>query len=199
MTNTGSICFGLLAGGKSSRMGADKASLNWRGQKLWQHQLRLAAEIGASEILISGKPDGPYRDAARVVPDAIANVGPLGGLAALLNAMKSDWLVAVAVDMPFLTGETLRELLAARDDRSGVVPCIGGRAEPVAAVYPRTVQPLISRRLQLADRSLQSFVHEAAVAGLVRSRPWPAELAECFRSLNTSTEYASALETQTDG
>lgn len=179
-------------------MGTDKASLTWRGQALWQHQLRLAGEISACEILISGKPDGPYRVAARVIPDAAIDIGPLAGLAALLNAMKSDWLVAVAVDMPFLTGETLRELLAARDDHSGVVPSIGELAEPLAAVYPRTVQPLISRQLQLTDHSLQSFVRTAAAAGLVRLAPWPSELAGGFRSVNTATEYAAALATKLD-
>jgi len=199
MFKSDSICFGLIAGGKSSRMGTDKASLSWRGQPLWQHQLRLGVEIGAGEILISGKPAGPYRDAARVIPDAATDIGPLAGLAALFNTMKSDWLVVVAVDMPFLKGETLRELLAARDDCSGVVPCIGELAEPLAAVYPRSVQPLISRRLQLADHALQGFVREAAAAGLVRLRPWSAASSNCFRSLNTSTEYADALAIKSVG
>lgn len=173
-------------------MGTDKASLHWRGVPLWRHQLCLAAAIGADEILISGRPDGPYREAAVVVTDELADAGPLAGLASLLAAMQSEWLVAVAVDMPFLDGATLRELLAARAGRTGVVPHVNGHAEPLASVYPRTVQSLISRRLRLADRSLQSFVREAEAAGLVRLHPWPAELIDSFRSLNTSAEYAAA-------
>ena len=192
MSERDSICFGLLAGGQSSRMGADKASLDWRGAPLWQHQLRLAAEINADEILISGKSDGPYRAAAIVISDAAPDIGPLAGLAALLSAMKSKWLVTVAVDMPYLTGETLRELLAARESCIGVVPRIGELAEPLAAVYPRTLQPLVAERLQLADHSLQGFVREAAAAGLVRLLPWPAESSKYFRSVNTAVQYAAA-------
>src|SRR5882724_7116040 len=131
MTNDGSICFGLLAGGQSRRMSMDKASLTWRGQPLWQHQLRLATEIGAHEILISGKPDGPYHNTAKVVTDAFPGRGPVEGLASLLSVMKSDWLVVVAVDMPFVDAATLRCLLAARTDERGIVPAVGGRAEPL--------------------------------------------------------------------
>ncbi|TAL00124.1 MAG: molybdenum cofactor guanylyltransferase [Verrucomicrobia bacterium] len=192
MTRSDSICFGLLAGGQSRRMGADKAALDWRGQALWQHQLRLAREISAHEVLISGRPGGPYCNAAKIIPDEIPNLGPLGGLSALLNAMSSDWLVAVAVDMPFLDVTTLRELLATRSGLAGVVPAIGERAEPLAAVYPRAARELVAQRLQLADRSLQSFVRAAAEAGLVRLLPWPAEGAGVFRSVNTPEEFAAA-------
>ncbi|MSU60061.1 MAG: hypothetical protein EXS35_18140 [Pedosphaera sp.] len=192
MTDSVSLCFGLLAGGLSSRMGTDKASLDWRGQPLWQHQLRLAAEIGANEILISGKPDGPYRDAAKTVADEFPGRGPLAGLAALLAAMKSDWLVAVAVDMPFLDRTTLGLLLDARGDGRGVVPTIAGRAEPLAAIYPRALAKLARVKAGSSDRSLQAFVCDAEAAGLVRLLPWNAERAGCFRSVNTRADWAAA-------
>jgi len=191
MTNGGSICFGLLAGGRSSRMGADKSSLDWRGQPLWQHQLWLAGEISASEVLISGRPDGPYREAAAVVSDEMSDCGPLAGVAALLGSMRSEWLVVVAVDMPLLDGETLRKLIDARHDQVGVVPIINHRSEPLAAVYPRAVLPLAREQLQSADRSLQRFVRTAVMVNLVQLLPWPPERADCFRSVNTPAEFAA--------
>ena len=191
MTNAGSICFGLLAGGQSRRMGTDKASLLWGGRSLWQHQLRLAAVIGSREVLISGRPDGPYSKAAPVVADEISDCGPLAGVAALLSVMQSEWLVAVAVDMPLLDGQTLRRLCDARQDQVGVVPIINKRSEPLAAVYPRAALPLAGRQLQSGDRSLQSFVQAAARANLVQLLPWPPEHADCFRSVNTPAEFAA--------
>jgi molybdopterin-guanine dinucleotide biosynthesis protein A len=191
MTDGGSICFGLLAGGRSSRMGEDKALLDWHGQPLWQHQLQLAGAIGADEILISGKPDGPYRDAARVVADEVPDSGPLAGLVALLTAMRTDWLVAVAVDMPLLDGETLRGVIAARREKTGVVPVLNDCPEPLAAIYPRTVLALAQQRLKSTDHSLQGFVREAAAASLIRLLPWPVEHADSFRSINTPAELAA--------
>jgi len=187
-----SICFGLLAGGQSQRMGSDKAALLWRGQPLWQHQLRLAAEIAENEILISGKPDGPYHDAAKVVPDEFPGRGPAEGLASLLAAMKNNWLVLVAVDMPFVDAATLRCLLTARMDERGIVPTVEGRPEPLAAIYPRALAKLAREKAASDDRSMQAFVRAAAAAGGLRLLPWDAKRAGCFRSLNTRADWAAA-------
>ena len=186
-----SICFGLLAGGRSSRMGGDKASLAWRGQPLWQHQLRLATVIGAREVLVSGRLDGPYCQAAKVVPDEISDCGPLAGLTALLTRMQSEWLVVVAVDMPLLDDTTLYRLLDARSGQIGSVPLLNDHIEPLAAVYPAAARTLAQERLRSTDRSLQGFVRAAAAATLVRLVPWPAARRDCFQSVNTPAELAA--------
>ena len=198
MTRSDMVCFGLLAGGLSRRMGTDKASLVWRGRPLWRHQLRLAGEIGAREVLISGKPAGPYRGAALVVPDESSHCGPLAGIVALLGAMESEWLVAVAVDMPLLEGETLRRVLDARSGEKGVVPVLNCGAEPLAAVYPRAVLALARKQIESADHSLQGFVRAAAKADLIQLLPWPVERADCFRSVNTPGEFVAAQQRATD-
>ena len=195
MTCPDSLCFGLLAGGKSRRMGRDKAELNWHGQPLWQHQLRLAAEINANEILISGNSEGPYRYGALVVPDETPDAGPVAGVATLLGAMKSEWLVAVAVDMPFLNATAVSLLLDARSDGRGAVPRINGRAEPLAAVYPRRLVTTARAHVASADRSLQAFVRAAQAAGFVELIDWPGAQAAALRSLNTPQEWDMALKT----
>ena len=145
-------------------MGVDKASLDWCGQPLWQHQLHLATDIGAREVLISGRPDGPYCKAAQIVPDEIPDCGPLAGLTALLTRMRSEWLVAVAVDMPLLDDTTLHRLLDARSGQIGTVPLLNDHIEPLAAVYPAAARTLAQQRLRSTDRSLQGFVRAAAEA-----------------------------------
>jgi len=195
MKDAGSICFGLLAGGKSSRMGTDKASLLWRDKPLWQHQLRLGTEMGASEVLISGKMDGPYGATAKVIPDESPEAGPLAGIAALLGVMKSDWLVLVAVDMPFVEADDLKILLECRTETCGVVPRLNGRVEPLAAIYPRSLAPLTRQQVASADRSLQAFVRAAQSAGLITLLEWPIEKARALRSLNSPKEWADALKT----
>jgi len=192
MSHSDSLCFGLLAGGQSRRMGTDKAALLWLGIPLWQHQLRLASEIGASEILISGKSDGPYRGAARIVTDDTPNCGPIAGVAALLAAMKSEWLLVAGVDMPFLNVATLQRVLALRCDSRGVVPVANGRAQALSAVYPRAAAALANERVTAEDRSLQTFVLAGEEAGLVRPLAWPET--KSFRSLNTPEEWNAALE-----
>jgi molybdopterin-guanine dinucleotide biosynthesis protein A len=193
MPHTDSICFGLLAGGQSRRMGVDKASLLWCGKPLWQHQLRLTIEIGATEILISGKAGGPYCAAGVIVTDEVKDLGPIAGLAALLAQMKSEWLVVAGVDMPFLDAATLQEVLKLRKKNRGVVPIVDNRAQALAAVYPRAAITLAKQSCAAEDHSLQSFVRAAEAAGLVRLVPWNS--AEVFRSLNTPDEWSAASGT----
>jgi molybdopterin-guanine dinucleotide biosynthesis protein A len=191
MTHPETICFGLLAGGKSRRMGVDKAALDWHGQPLWQHQLRLAAQLGAAECLIAGEPAGPYRGAARVVPDPIAGRGPLAGLTALLGGMSAARLVLVAVDMPLVEVATLQDLLKASAPAGGAVPVVAGRAEPLAAVYPRGLLTLAREHLDSDDWSLQRLVRAAAAGGWVRRVNWPASRAAELTSVNTPAELAA--------
>lgn len=191
-----STSFGLLAGGRSSRMGADKASLIWRGQPLWQHQLRLAAEIGAKEILISGNPGGPYRHAARVIPDEISDAGPLAGLASLLNTMQSEWLLVVAVDMPWLDTSVLGSLLKECDVGQGVVPWVEGRIEALAAVYPRAARKLAGECLVSENRSMHEFVRRTERQKLVKLLAQPASSSLFFRSVNTASEWSAAVAEQ---
>src|SRR4051812_6334942 len=72
----------LLAGGKSRRMGRDKATTSYRGRPLWRHQTELLGELGPFEILISARSDPPWRpDQFKFVPDGAVSRGPLTGLA----------------------------------------------------------------------------------------------------------------------
>src|SRR6478735_7306580 len=90
----------LIAGGQSRRMGRDKAWLDWRGEPLWQFQLRKLAELQPDALIIS------CREAQRLEPpsavvlhDPPDNQGPLPALARCLEHARLP-LLALAVDMP---------------------------------------------------------------------------------------------------
>ena len=90
----------ILAGGRSRRMGRDKASLIWRGHSLLDHARRLAQAAGADPVLISGRKDG--------LADPLPDLGPAGGVLALVrhwqaavDCLPARWLL-LPVDMPAL-------------------------------------------------------------------------------------------------
>ena len=93
----------VLAGGRSSRMGTDKAGLLWRGQSLLEHMRELLQEAGAVRVLTSG----PYVGAGGL-PDQEADMGPLGGLLTLAQTQVDGVYVLVPVDMPLLSASLLR-------------------------------------------------------------------------------------------
>src|SRR5437868_1710194 len=104
----------LLAGGESRRMGRDKASLEFRGEPLWQRQIRTLEALKPLEILVSARTQPDWLPAGRFfVPDEPPSRGPLSGLAAGLSVMRGTHLLVLGVDMPLMTEACLRALRAA--------------------------------------------------------------------------------------
>ena len=149
----------VLAGGRSLRMGQDKTRLTVAGEPLLTRQIRLLSECGAQEILVSQHPDRPLTLPERLTPptprlvlDFPGELGPLGGLGAILAAAKTDLVLVVAVDLPHMTVSFLRRLLTLSTDGVGVV-CRSSRGlEPLLSVYPR--RALVAIEFAIAHRQL---------------------------------------------
>jgi molybdopterin-guanine dinucleotide biosynthesis protein A len=130
----------VLAGGKSSRMGTDKAFLEFGGQTLLD---RAIAEMGmvCSSVAIVGDPVKFAKYGAPkyepVVADIFHGCGPLAGIHAALVHSTAELNVMLAVDMPFVSTELLAFLLtkADEDDAIVTVPRIGKGLQPLCAVY----------------------------------------------------------------
>src|SRR5688500_16588132 len=89
----------LLAGGRSTRMGFDKATLVIDGQPLWQRQLATLRALHPHELFISGRLDGPYGGAGvEIIEDDVADLGPLGGIASILRRAESELVLILAID-----------------------------------------------------------------------------------------------------
>src|SRR2546423_160603 len=94
----------LLAGGKSRRMGQDKATIVFQNAPLWQIQLDLLRKLQPEELFISGQTDPPWRPAdIEFVPDNQPSRGPLSGIASALARISRGHLLTLAIDMPFMT------------------------------------------------------------------------------------------------
>jgi molybdenum cofactor guanylyltransferase len=175
----------LLAGGESHRMGRDKATIEIDGEPLWQRQLRILRDLEPEKIFVSvrTKPSWMPDDAGLFFDDPPSR-GPLSGLAKALVAMRTTHLVALAVDMPFMTSEKLRDLSNQARPGCGVVPIIGNRAEPLAAVYPSEASANFGAVLAGSDFSLQGLVRTLALAGKVHLWPVSEKDEALFRSVN---------------
>lgn len=158
----------LLAGGRSSRMGADKALLPVQGRPLWQRQAEVLRAAGAREIFFSVRPEQTWVPAgARVVHDAVADAGPLAGIATALAACGDTHLAVLAVDLPRMEPAWFAQLLDRCGPGAGAVGRRGNFYEPLAAIYPRELQAAAAGALVRGQLSLQAFV---AAAG-ARMRP----------------------------
>jgi molybdopterin-guanine dinucleotide biosynthesis protein A len=98
--------------------------------------------------------------------------------------MRTTHLIALAVDMPFMNGEQLRELLSSATTGCGVVPIVGEQAEPLAAIYPIEAASDFAAALSGPDFSLQRIVRQLATNGKILLVPISEADAPFYRSVN---------------
>lgn len=174
----------LLAGGKSTRMGCDKALLEFEGEPLWRRQEATLRRLQPKEVLISGPP----RPGCLTIADECENAGPLGGIATALRRCAAPLLIVLAVDLPRMTSDFLRSLLAISRSGKGVVPRGPEFFEPLAAIYPKACSSLAESALRHGDFSLQNFVRAGISAGHLLPRALAPEELPLFANLNTPAD-----------
>lgn len=156
----------IVAGGRSVRMGRDKALLPYRQGTMLDHALEIASTV-TSEVRILCGPSARYEDFGRpVVKDAVCGVGPLGGLFTALLAASIDghermfWL---AVDLPLVAPDLLRHLVKELDSADVVMAKTSRGPEPLCAAF-RTEPSLAAARRALLEGRLKLT---SAVDGLL--------------------------------
>jgi molybdopterin-guanine dinucleotide biosynthesis protein A len=180
----------VLAGGRSSRMGRDKALLPYHGTTLLQHIAQAVAEAAGNAALI-GDPSLYSGRGYPVYPDKLPGCGPLGGIHTALTLSKTDWNLVVACDMPGISVAPLRTLLdqATKSQRDCVVAAgPNGAPEPLCAVYHRRCLPAVLRAIRDKRLKMRDFVAEVDAEIMALD---PAILA----NVNTPKEWAALEET----
>ena len=186
----------VLAGGRSSRMGRDKALLPWAGQTVLAAVLRAVEQAAGQVILIAPARRYPS-PGCPVIPDLRPGLGPLAGLETALSVTGDEWNLVVACDMPRLTAPLLARLLAdaAACDADCLIPTTPNGSHPLAAVYHRRCLPAVSRALDEGNLRLLDALAR------VRSAPWPVPPADepQFANLNTADQWRALLQSEQKG
>jgi molybdenum cofactor guanylyltransferase len=158
----GNFSAALLAGGRSIRMGLDKAQIpvSWQGATvpLRTRQLRVLESLKPKELFYSGPAQTDDLCGAKIVVDRWSDAGPLNGIASCLKQTTSDLLLCLAVDVARVEASILLKLLGKCRAGQGVVPTIGEQYEPLVAVYPRRSLRLAVNQIEERHLRLQDFV-----------------------------------------
>jgi molybdopterin-guanine dinucleotide biosynthesis protein A len=176
----------VLVGGRSSRMGRDKATLPLAGGTLAGSIAARVAE-SASSVTLVGRPELYGNLGYRVIPDLIPNAGPLGAVYTALMDSASDWNLIVACDMPDVTVALFEDLFAAAE-RSGADCVAPGRADalhPLCAVYHRRCAPQAARAIQHNSLKMHDFVSD------LQTMIWPLKNWAPLSNINTLEEWSA--------
>ena len=189
---THSLAAFLLAGGKSSRMGRDKALLAINGETLLERGLRTLRAL-TPHVAISGG-NAALAAHAPLVLDLWPGQGPLGGIVSALQQSQAQWNVFLAVDMPFVPEEAFHAMIAA-----AVTPCrvvvaeSDGRLHPLCGVYSRSALPILARELEAGNLRVRDAIEATDVLLRISfsRREW-------FANLNTPLDFERARAPRLD-
>lgn len=141
----------ILSGGKSSRLGTNKAFLEIKGERLIDRTVRQYRELFAETILVTNEPLLYLDQDATLVADIYKRKGPLGGLYAGLFYASFDHAFLCACDMPYLNTEFIRYMMGKAAGYDIVIPQTAEGYHPLHAIYSRRCLPVI-KSLLLRDR-----------------------------------------------
>jgi molybdopterin-guanine dinucleotide biosynthesis protein A len=161
----------VLAGGRSSRMGRDKALIDFEGQPLVLRVADRLARAAHPVLLATGSLGRLGPVGYREVADVSGECGPLGGLLAGLEASPHELVAVVAADMPYVSPELLKFLASLSQGEDAVVPMGATGLEPLHAVYSTSALPAMRKALADGHYGLRQLLSDLRVRE-VRAFEW---------------------------
>jgi len=186
----------VLAGGQSTRMGADKAFVQLEGRTLLAHALALAKSV-TPDVRIVGSPE-KFAAFGEVVEDEFPQHGPLAGIHAALRASSSELNLMLAVDMPFVEVPFLEYLFqeAARHESAMVtIPRAAGAWQTLCAVYRKPFADLAEQALRQGKNKIDPLFRDIEMRIVDEHELTQQNFSpEMFRNLNTLEELKQACK-----
>lgn len=198
MTGVNGVTVFILAGGRSTRMGRDKALLRLGGKTLLEQSIEIGRGVNESVKVIGARER--YSDfGAEVVEDEFQQCGPLGGIHAALGASDSELNVFLSVDMPMVSAEFLRYLVTraqAKPDALATVPDADGGIQGTCAVYRRPFRAVAEQQLKRGKYRVTETLGLVRVEYVEENEIREAgfDPAKLFKNLNTPEEFTQAGE-----
>lgn len=185
----------LLAGGKSRRMGQDKRLLSVGDETLYTRSVSVLRAIFERVVVVIAQDSPLVASDAPVLRDIIPHCGSLGGLYTGLKEAGTQWVFAVACDMPFLDPGTIRHFTGLKDEGDVIMAKLRNGFQPMHALYHRNCLPIMERLIHAQDFK----IHRLAEHPELRVRiVTPEELSRVdpdgrsFYNVNTPADLAAA-------
>ena len=184
----------ILAGGKSTRMGADKAFVQLEGRTLLARVIDAARSI-TPNVGIVGDP-AKFASFAPVVEDIFPGCGPLAGIHAALTNTTADLTIILAVDLPFVSPPLLRFLIdrAEQSPASGaIIPRVDQRWQPLCAVYRRQFATVAETALRAGHYKIDPLFSASTTHAIEERELQDAGFSPClFLNMNTPQDLTDA-------
>lgn len=157
------VTVALLAGGKSSRMGTDKAFVRVLGRPLIEDILAQVDGLGAENIIVTNRPDDYHYLGLPLFGDVLLDKGALGGIYTALHSATQPHVFCLACDMPFIVRPLLDYFITLISEGDVIMPRLGAESEPFRALYSRACLGPIRAALEAGKMRVISFFPDVRV------------------------------------
>jgi len=179
----------VLAGGKSNRMGTDKALLLVQEETLLI-RIKNLIDPFCKTVEISGY-NSDYSDFnIKMIPDLYPGIGPVSGLISSLKHSSTEWNLLVSVDTPFINKELIQSLITQIGDYDCIIPEHDGGVEPLIGLYNRQILPQLEEVINQGDYKLMRLVAKLNTRYL-DCRPLIQKHPRLFFNINRPEDYNS--------
>lgn len=186
----------ILAGGRARRYGgADKASLTVGRARIIDRQLAALSVVADDIRIVANDTDRYGALGVRVIPDAILDAGPLGGIYSALIDARHDAVIVLACDLPFVTAALFERLVIERragEEVDAVVPRSGRGLEPLCALYDRRCAAAARSRIERGALQVAGLLDDVRVRVLGPDALAPYDAGALFTNVNTPHDYERA-------
>ena len=172
----------ILAGGRSKRMGTDKAFLTLNGKTLLERSIELIQPF-CDTILISSNNTAHKKSGYKIIPDEIPDCGPIGGIYSCLKQSETVWNFVISVDSVFVEPEFVKFLISEIEEFDAVVPVHSKGKEPLIALYHKNCLIEIEKMLNLGDFKMHNLINSINTKWIA-SQNWVNKYPQLFRNLN---------------
>lgn len=174
----------ILAGGKSSRIGEDKAFLTYEGKSFIERAVENLRPYCSEIIISSDNPQISIPDTHRL-SDEIADIGPLGGLYTCLKRSSYDEAIVIPIDTPFLTPELIDCILEHSRGYDVTVVRHGERIHSLTGLFNKSVIPVLEEDIKGGHYKILKFIYKTKYR-LLDTESFDDEV---FININSRTDY----------
>ncbi|OGO05329.1 MAG: hypothetical protein A2Y73_06265 [Chloroflexi bacterium RBG_13_56_8] len=190
-----SVSAAILAGGRSVRLGRDKASVQLAGETLLDRVVRMMSCLSDDVIVVVRPGQARVVVDARILMDAAPHVGVMAAIATILAEAHYGWSFVAACDMPFISLGLVRYMISLTHGYDVVVPQLEVGLEPLHALYHKRCLPALRKALARGERRVISFYGELRVRYISLSEMRPYDpLGRSFFNINTAEDLNRAEE-----
>jgi len=183
----------ILAGGKSSRMGTDKALLKIGNKTLLEILFEKLNPFCRTVLISTNNPEIKI-EGAKIIKDKIKNTGPAGGIYSALSASESEKNIIVSVDTPFVTKELFDFLLKNNTSKTEVlIISEKNKLHPLIGIYSKQVSEIFSEEIKIGNYKIRDIIKKTRHKILdISEKTFYNE--NLLKNINTPEDYNSALK-----